>query len=83
MLEAASADLVSPSASSAAPNFFSYPQAGRPMTPSFAAIRTGAWPRSLSTRLTRCGYSARRLGMSRARPEQPDRSAPDQPANDR
>src|SRR5207342_3664149 len=36
MLEAASADLVSPSASSAAPNFFSYPQAGRPITPSLA-----------------------------------------------
>jgi len=34
MLEAASADLVSPSAWSAAPQIFSYPQESRPITPS-------------------------------------------------
>src|SRR5262245_11887058 len=34
MLEAVTTDLASPSASSAAPKLFSYPQAGRPITPS-------------------------------------------------
>jgi len=34
MLEAANADLVSPSAWSAAPTFASYQHAGRPITPS-------------------------------------------------
>src|SRR6516165_5552987 len=42
MLEAASADLVSPSASSAAPKIFSYPQQRRPITPSFGTKRTSA-----------------------------------------
>src|SRR5262245_51616053 len=40
MLEAAYADLVSPSARSAAPYFFSYPQADRPTTPSYGTKRT-------------------------------------------
>jgi hypothetical protein len=40
MLEAASADLVSPSAGSAAPQIFSYPQERRPITPSFGTKRT-------------------------------------------
>src|SRR6516165_12464913 len=38
MLEAADADLVSPSARSAAPKIFSYPKAGRPITPSIGGI---------------------------------------------
>src|SRR5262249_52399955 len=38
MLEAAYADLVSPSARSAAPYFFSYPQAGRPINPSIGGM---------------------------------------------
>jgi len=45
MLEAAIVDLVSPSAWSAAPLILSYPQAARPITPSFGAKRTLAeWP---------------------------------------
>jgi len=39
MLEAASTDLVSPSAWSAAPKIFSYPQERRPITPSFGTSR--------------------------------------------
>jgi hypothetical protein len=44
MLEAAYADLVSPSARSAAPNFFSYPQADRPITPSNGMARPCSCP---------------------------------------
>jgi len=39
MLEALTTDLVSPSAWSAAPKIFSYPQAARPITPSFGVLR--------------------------------------------
>jgi hypothetical protein len=35
MLEAVTTDLVSPSTLSAAPKIFSYPQARRPITPSY------------------------------------------------
>jgi len=49
MLEAVHTDLVSPSAWSAAPKIFSYPQAGWPITPSFRwtaeVIGAGSKPR--------------------------------------
>jgi hypothetical protein len=41
MLEAAHADLVSPSARSAAPSIFSYPQERRPVTPSLGPCADG------------------------------------------
>jgi len=44
MLEATIVDLVSPSTWSAAPLILSYPQAARPITPSFGAKQPFGWP---------------------------------------